>query len=78
MSEPIALHLCALCFGTIDPAQIDDPEAIYREVTSWVHGPKLQSPVLREQTGKLAHKDCIDKLLNGQAPDQERIPGLET
>jgi hypothetical protein len=38
-----------------------------------VNGPKLDGPKLREQTGKLAHKSCIDLLVAGQAPDQERL-----
>ncbi len=71
-------HDCALgCGNPITAKQLDDPDALYREVTSWVHGPKLQGPVLREQTGRLAHKDCIEKLINGESPDQEKIPGLE-
>lgn len=69
-------HECAFCFKGLTAQEIDDPEAVYRQVTSWVHGPKLQGPVLRMQTGKLAHKACIEKLINGQAPDQQSIPGL--
>lgn len=70
-------NVCAFCFEQLSAQEIDDPEAVYRQVTSWVHGPKLQGPVLRMQTGKLAHKPCIEKLINGQAPDQQSIPGLE-
>lgn len=77
MLEPQEVaHVCALCFQAITPAQYDDPDAIYREVSSWVTGPKLQSPVLRAPTGKIAHKKCIKKILDGEAPDQEPIPGL--
>ena len=69
---------CSLgCGKPITAEQIDDPEAVYREVTSWVHGPKLQGPVLRTQTGRLAHRECINKLIEGQSPDQQSIPGLE-
>lgn len=60
---------CAFCPREIDP----DGEDIYREVQSWVHGPKLDGPVLREQTGRIAHGDCIRKLIEGQAPDQEML-----
>lgn len=60
---------CAFCDKRANP---DDPD-LYREVLSWVHGPKLDGPVLRERTGKVAHKDCVDKLRAGQAPDQEEL-----
>lgn len=63
------VHSCELCGKSVDP---DDPDT-YREVKSWVHGPKLDSPKLREQTGKLAHPHCIIKAVNGQAPDQEEL-----
>lgn len=70
-------HTCPLCSLTIAPEQLDDPDAIYREVKSWVTGPKLQNPVLREQTGNVAHAVCIKKLLEGQAPDQKPLPGVD-
>lgn len=76
MQESVT-HACQLCFKPIDSDLLDDPDAIYRKVTSWVHGPKLQSPVLREQTGDLAHRSCIEKLINGQSPDQESLPFFE-
>lgn len=61
--------VCAVCG---EPLVLDDPDN-YREVKSWVHGPKLQSPVLRQQTGQQAHKDCIEKMVAGQSPDQEKL-----
>lgn len=60
---------CTFCSRPVDP---DDPEN-YHEAVSWVSGPKLDHPVLRQRTGVVAHKDCIDKLVEGQAPDQETI-----
>lgn len=75
--EGVVAHACAFCHHPIAAVELDNPEAVYREVTSWVYGLKLQSPVLREQTGRLAHKTCIVKVLEGQAPDQDPIPGLE-
>ena len=50
-----------------------DPEKIYREVTSWVTGPKLDSPKLREQSGRVAHKKCVENQAAGQAPDQPSL-----
>lgn len=60
---------CSFCFDPVDP---DNPDT-YREVVSWVHGPKLDGPVLRGQTGNMAHKECIDKIKAGQTPDQEPL-----
>lgn len=60
------------CFFCKNELDADDPTT-YRQVESWVTGPKLDSPVLREQTGRLAHKTCIENIMRGQAPDQ---PGL--
>lgn len=50
-----------------------DDATVYHEVVSWVTGPKLDGPVLRERTGRIAHPECIDKIRNGQAPDQEPL-----
>lgn len=61
---------CAFCNR---PVEADDVET-YHEVIAWAHGPKMDSPVLRQQTGQLACKNCINKMKQGQAPDQE---GLE-
>jgi hypothetical protein len=66
---------CHFC-GELIGSDFDDPDSIYREVSSWVTGPKLQSPVLRTQTGHIAHVECVRKLLDGEAPDQEELPGL--
>lgn len=72
------MQSCSLCEEDLTPAELDNPEAVYRQVTSWVHGPKLQGPVLREQTGLLAHKACIQKLIDGQAVDQDKLPGFDS
>ena len=61
--------ICGKCGLDIDPSD----ETNYHEVTSWVSGPKLDGPVLREQTGWLAHKKCIENLIAGQAPDQPEL-----
>ena len=60
---------CSFCGRTVEAGDVDT----FREVISWVHGPKLDSPVLRTQTGQLACRTCIDRLKEGQAPDQETI-----
>ena len=51
----------------------DDDKDVYRQVTSWVHGPKLDGPVLREQTGAVAHGECVRRVMAGQAPDQPTL-----
>lgn len=60
---------CAFCLNEVDR---DDPTNYY-EVVSWVHGPKLDGPVLREKTGRVGHEECIKKMKEGQAPDQEAL-----
>lgn len=60
---------CAFCEKQVDLDNTDN----YREVTSWVTGPKLDGPVLREQTGRVAHQKCVDNLVHGQAPDQPEL-----
>lgn len=68
--------ICSMCREKFFSGEKDDPDAIYVEVSSWVTGPKLQSPVLRSHTGRYAHSRCVQKVLDGEAPDQEPIPGL--
>jgi hypothetical protein len=63
------MALCHFCKKDVD---LDDEE-LFRQVTSWVNGPKLDGPVLREQTGAFAHHYCIEMLIHGQAPDQEGL-----
>jgi len=69
---------CDFCGVDLTAQELDDPDLNYREVHSWVTGRKSQSPVLRQQTGRLAHVACVKKLIDGEAPDQQAIPGLET
>lgn len=59
---------CAFCPHSVDT---DDPDN-YVEVSSWVNGPKLDGPKLRIQTGRVAHKDCVDRAVAGQAPADEQ------
>lgn len=60
---------CTFCGHRADS---DDPST-YHQVVSWVHGPKLDGPVLREQTGKIAHEVCVQHQIAGQAPDQPEL-----
>lgn len=60
---------CWFCGKHVDK----DDTTNYRQVDSWVTGPKLDHPVLRQQTGNFAHHDCVQKVINGQAPDQEEL-----
>jgi hypothetical protein len=62
-------RFCRFCLNGLNPDDVDT----YHEVKSWVSGPKLDGPKLREQTGNYAHKSCIDLLVAGQAPDQDRL-----
>jgi hypothetical protein len=67
---------CAFCNEVFTSEELNDPDATYIEVSSWVTGPKLQSPVLRAHTGKRAHTLCVQKQIDGEAPDQEALPGF--
>lgn len=70
---PIVLATSAYCwFGCGKHLDREDPDN-YRQVVSWVHGPKLDGPVLREQTGNMAHSECVQDAINGLAPDQEKL-----
>lgn len=60
---------CEFCFK---PVNDDDPDMM-REVTSWVSGPKLDHPVMREQTGRIAHGECVRMVINGVAPGTEPL-----
>ncbi len=75
--RPNVNNRCIFCGEQLTAEELDNPDSIYREVTSWVTGPKLQNPVLRTQTGYIAHAACIHKLQDGEAPDQEPVPGIE-
>lgn len=68
---------CPFCFKGFTVEEAKDPDMTYREVTSWVTGHKSQSPVMRETSGRTAHKACIEKLVAGIGVDTEPIPGLE-
>lgn len=61
-----------LCYFCGDECSRED-ETTYFQVTSWVHGKKLDSPTMREQTGNIAHRKCILKVEAGQAPDQPEL-----
>lgn len=60
---------CHFCKEYVDP---EDDET-YREVTSWVHGPKRDGGILREQTGRMAHAECVHKIRVGVAPETEPL-----
>lgn len=60
------------CFFCEIHVDLDNDEN-YREVMSWVNGPKLDGPVLRQQSGRVAHKKCIDNIVAGQAADQPEL-----
>jgi hypothetical protein len=60
---------CPLCQGPIDLLQ----RTLWKEVKGFVGGPKSDSMVLRTDTGRMAHDDCIEKAKHGQAPDQETL-----
>lgn len=48
-------------------------ESAYREMTSWVHGPKSDGSTFRNYTGRMAHKECIEKAAAGIPGDQQML-----
>jgi len=74
VSEAESSGVCPFCSLPVDR---ENPDEFYREVVAWATGPKVQSPVLREQTGRLAHATCIQKQIAGQAVDQPDLFGEE-
>lgn len=60
---------CELCENDLD---LDDPTIFY-QVAEWVSGPKRHGAVLRQYTEKVAHAECIQKVMQGQSPDQEPL-----
>lgn len=68
-SSPPGIDECPLCK---QPIEVHDPRN-WKEVTGWVGGPKKDSMRLRQDTGRVAHDDCVQKLQAGQAVDQPDI-----
>ena len=60
------------CYFCGKPVDEDDPRT-YHEVKSWVNGPKLDGPKLRNQTGRIAHEHCVLNQVSGQAADQPEL-----
>lgn len=60
---------CAFCGNEVDASLADN----YTQVSVWVNGPKRDGAVLREETGKHAHKHCVDLIKAGQSPDQTEL-----
>lgn len=63
------MNACSFCEQPVDI----ENENTYREVSSWVNGPKLDGPKLREQTGRFAHPHCVENLVAGQSVDQPEL-----
>ena len=63
---PTKSDRCGLCGDMIDRHDT----GVWKKVTGWVGGPKKDSMRLREDTGEVAHDDCVAKLQAGQAIDQ--------
>lgn len=61
---------CPFGDGYISDEQFDDA---YHEMTSWVHGPKKDGSTYRNYTGRMAHKECIERAAAGIAPDQASL-----
>lgn len=58
---------CAICDQDIS---LRPDVEVYKEVKGWVGGPKKDSMRLREDTGRVAHADCVAIMAIGQDPTQ--------
>lgn len=65
----MASQLCGMCKQPVDE---NDP-TIYHEIKVWVHGPKKDGATARQETGRIAHAECVSLVKQGQAPDQDRL-----
>ena len=65
-SESFSSRTCGLCQQWVSA----DETAFWKEVTGWVGGPKKDSMRLRQDTGRIAHNECVRRMSEGQAPDQ--------
>ena len=60
---------CGLCGFIVDKNALDT----WKEVKGWVGGPRKDSMRLREDTGRYAHNECVAKVQQGQAVDQDNL-----
>ena len=60
---------CFFCGRHVDPKS----DTTYAEVRSWISGPKKDSAVLRQYTGRYADNDCISLLRAGMHPSQKTL-----
>lgn len=65
-------QLCALCDRDID---LND-HTNWKEVRGFVGGPKKDSMALREDTGNVAHDNCVKAAKAGQLPAQATLDDL--
>lgn len=63
-------NLCSLCGHGIN---LNQPDKVWKQVQGWVGGPKKDHMRLREDTGRYAHDECVQKVGEGQAVDQPSI-----
>lgn len=64
-SEPCALG----CGRPVNPHDL----GTWKEVTGFVGGPRKDSMRLRQDTGRVAHNSCVEKVNAGQDIFQEDI-----
>ena len=58
------------CFFCEQPVERNDTQT-WHQMIVWVGGPKRHGSRLAEETGNLAHADCIQKAVAGISPDME-------
>lgn len=61
---------CVLCHNDVTPDQIEDA---FIEQTVFVHGPKKNGATLAQDTGRHAHKECVEKAQAGIPADMPSL-----
>ena len=64
MSEPV----CSMC-----GRPIENPRRAWRESTGWVSPDGAKGMTLAQQTGKLAHAECVSLAKHGVSVGQQRL-----
>lgn len=64
-----AKSVCSFCGLAVDKYSPDS----WKQTKGWVGGPRKDSMRLREDTGYYAHSECVLKVAQGQAVDQDSL-----
>jgi hypothetical protein len=64
--KPVGPENCAFCKARIDR----DDSSTYHEVITWLRGPRRDSNLARNYTGRKAHRPCLLAVVQGRAASE--------